>query len=439
LIMSDTEKIDITATLPSSLNEGPEWLKTRRVDSLHQFNNTPLPKRGLHLWRYTDPARFLTDPSIQQPATKQFDTSSIEDSINAQVNSNQLSAFIVEQDGEISSHSIENLLSLGITIESITEAAARDDQRVSKHLYELVSSNSGKFEAQNSALWQGGVFIHIPRGVVVKEPIYLLRKLADGGITSYLRLLIVAEENSEFTIIDDYVGGAEPDSGEMSYSNIAVEIFGGANSHLRYVSLQNLNNGSRSYLTHRARIDRDATMLTVPMMFGGSECKQNFGILLAGNGARSNIIGLQMAQGYQNFDTHTLHHHTANNTFSDIDLKVVLKDKANSAYTGLIRIDESAAGCEAYQTNRNLLLNYGCKAQTIPELEILNEDVSCSHGATVGPVDQESIFYLKCRGIEEDEAVRMLVAGFVDSTMTMLPKDISPRIKEIVQTRLKGI
>lgn len=439
MIMSDSEKTDKTATLPSSLNEGPEWLKSRRVDSLNRFNNTPLPKRGLHLWRYTDPARLLTDFSEQASKVTKFDSSSIENFIKAQLDSNQLSALVVEQDGEITSHGIEKLLATGITVESLSEAAARDDQRVSKHLYEIVNSNSGKFEAQNSALWQGGIFIHIPRGVAVKEPLYLLRKLAGAGNTSYPRLLIVAEENSELTIIDDYVGGPETDSGEKSYSNIVIEIFGAANSHLRYVSLQNLNTGSRSYLTHRARIDRDATMLTVPMMFGGSECKQNFGVLLDGIGAKSKIIGLQMAQGYQHFDTHTLHHHSANNTYSDIDLKVALKEKSNSAYTGLIRIDHDAAGCEAYQTNRNLLLNPGCRAQTIPELEILNEDVMCSHGATVGPVDQESIFYLKCRGIREDDAVRMLVSGFVESTLIMLPEDIRPRIREIVETRLREI
>jgi Fe-S cluster assembly protein SufD len=180
-------------------------------------------------------------------------------------------------------------------------------------------------------------------------------------------------------------------------------------------------------------------MLTVPLVFGGALSKQNFGTILDGPGAQSDMYGLLFGTGYQQFDNHTLQQHNIGPTLSNIDFKVVLKDKARSAYTGLIRIENDAKTCEAYQENRNLLLNKGTKAESIPELEILNEDVQCTHGATVGPIDPLMVFYLQGRGIEREEAVRMIVSGFVASTLKLVPEDIRERLEEVVMERLEDI
>jgi len=179
-------------------------------------------------------------------------------------------------------------------------------------------------------------------------------------------------------------------------------------------------------------------MLTIPLAFGGALSKQNFGVTLNGPGANSKIYGLLFGSKKQHFDNHTLHHHAASQTSSDIDFKVVLRDKALSAYTGLIRIEHDAANCEAYQENRNLLLTEGARAETIPELEILNEDVMCSHGATVGPIDPEMVFYLTSRGVPEQEAINAIVTGFVSSTLKMVPADIRGGIRSVVTNRLEG-
>ena len=218
-----------------------------------------------------------------------------------------------------------------------------------------------------------------------------------------------------------------------------MEIFGGDNSHVRYVSLSRQAANTRLYLTHRARIERNALMYTIPLAFGAALSKQNFGVILNQPGAESNIYGLLFGTGYQQFDNHTLHHHAASRTVSNINLKVVLRDKAQSAYTGLIRIEQDAKTCEAYQENRNLLLNNGTRAESIPELEILNEDVQCTHGATVGPIDPLLVFFLQSRGIAFDEAVRMIVTGFVVSTLKLLPVDIKDRLSEFVTRRLEDI
>lgn len=437
--MSDTNSTIPAVSLAVSATDEPTWLTEKRRTSLESFNASPLPRRGLHLWRYTDPARFLAE-NPAEPANgnvKQPDQG--EKTLRSLVDDKHLAALVTDNDGShISGYGLDALASKGIIVGSLAEAS-RENEKVASRMYELVNSSTGKFEALNGALWRDGIFVYVPRGVTLTEPIYLRRLMNETTSSQYLRLLVLAEENSELTLIDDYTGGRDDSADSPSRTNAAVELFGGPSSRVRYITMQNMANGSRSYLTHRASIDRGATMLTVPLMFGGAECKQNYGIILSGEGAESTIVGLQFARDHQHFDTHTLHHHTANNTLSNIELKVVLRDKANSAYTGLIRIEKKAAGCQAYQTNRNLLLNSGCKAETIPELEILNEDVSCSHGATVGPVDPESVFYLKCRGIPQNEAVRMIVAGFIESTLKMVPKDLQKTVRDIVAIRLRNM
>jgi Fe-S cluster assembly protein SufD len=302
-----------------------------------------------------------------------------------------------------------------------------------------VGKTMGKFEALNAALWNDGIFVFIPDNTTVSAPVHLLREAGRSGSAFFPRLLVVGGKNSEMTLIDEYAGGSDDIDDGRTYINGAVEIFGGQDSRLRYVALQRQGLGTDAYISHRANIERGAQMLTVPLLFGGNTTKQNFGVVLNGQGANSRLYGLLFASGRQHYDNHTLHEHTAGNTMSDIDFKVVLRDRAVSAYTGLIRIEQDARTCEAYQENRNLMLNEGPKAETIPELEILNEDVKCSHGATIGPLDPESVFYLTSRGIKTDQAVRMIVGGFAESTLRMIPEDLRHRISDYVATRLEGL
>jgi Fe-S cluster assembly protein SufD len=426
--------------LAPALRRGPQWLRERRLHERETFNNTPLPRRGLHLWRYTDPAKFL----ISQESVKDTAIAEGQDAVEAvalsHLQQGHLAGLVSDFGGrEIRIHGSEQLTKSGVVIASLSDAVKKNHALVEKLLYQLVNSRTGKFEAMNGALFNDGIFIYVPDNVVIDRPLHLLREAGHENSTYFPRLLVIVGENAEVTIVDEYGGGSQDFERGISHCNGVVEIFGGPDSRIRYVALQRQAGATRTYLTHRARIERGASMLTVPLVFGGAVSKQNFGVILNGEGAESTIYGLLFGSEYQHFDNHTLHHHTAGKTFSNIDFKVVLRDRAVSAYTGLIRIDKSARGCEAYQENRNLLLNKGTKAETIPELEILNEDVKCTHGATIGPIDPLSVFYLTSRGIRYPEAVRMIVSGFVESTLKRIPEDLKERITEFVAQRLEGI
>lgn len=414
----------------------PDWLLVSRKAAQDAFNDAPVPPRGLHLWRYTDPNRFISKTN-QITAAAKPEVETLSKDILARLKNNQISAAVIDNAGkEIQIFLSEELRKEVVVVSSLSNAVNDHRSLVEPHLYTLINSHTGKFESMNGANWQDGIFIYIPKGKTIEKPIELLRIASPTG-NAYPRLLVVAEQNVECTIIDEYVGGAK--TGDPSQTNSAIEIFGGQDSRIRYVQLQNQRENANLYLTHRGKIERNATMLTIPFSFGSAVSKQNFGVTLNGNGSESNMFGLLFGADHQHFDNHTLHHHTAGQTMSNIDFKVVLRDQALSAYTGLIRIETGARTCEAYQENRNLLLNPGTKAETIPELEILNEDVKCTHGATIGPIDPMQIFYLKSRGIENTEAVQMVVSGFVETTLKLIPADLRPLIGGILATKLEQL
>ncbi len=426
--------------LSPALQRGPEWLREHRRRSRQAFNVTPLPRRGLHLWRYTDPATFLIRREETSDAAFAEGHDAIEAVARSHLKQGRLSGLVVDYGGrDFKFHGTDVLAKSGVVVTTLSDAIDAQGELVEKHLYRLVNSQTGKFEAMNGALFNDGVFVYVPDSVSLERPLHLLRENGFERSVCYPRLLAIVGKNAEVTIIDEYGGGAGDIDTGPSHSNGAVEIFGGEASRVRYVSLQRQAGAARSYLTHRARISAGANMLTIPLAFGGALAKHNFGVILDGEGAESNMFGLLFGSTHQHFDNHTLHHHVAGKTFSNIDFKVVLRDRSVSAYTGLIRIEKGAKTCEAYQENRNLLLNKGPRAQTIPELEILNEDVKCTHGATIGPLDPMLVFYLASRGIPRHEAVRMAVSGFVESTLTRIPEDLRERITEFVARRLEDI
>jgi Fe-S cluster assembly protein SufD len=208
---------------------------------------------------------------------------------------------------------------------------------------------------------------------------------------------------------------------------------------VRHVVLQTWEAGARGYLRVRSHAESDADLVTVFGSFGGERVKVEMNTDLAGPGARSEMIGVALAAGAQRCDLHTGHNHRAGNTWSNIDFKAVVGGKARSSYTGLIRIDEKARVSEAYQTNRNLLLSDTARADAIPELEILNEEVSCSHGATVAPVDPDQLFYLQSRGLDTHESLGLVVRGFLEKTLRSLPEALRPAVEDVVERRLDAL
>ncbi len=426
--------------LSPELLTGPDWLNDKRQVAKNAFNETPVPRRGLHFWRYTDPSQFLFDRARMTETEVSENHRKVEEVALTQLKEAHTSGLVVDLSGRrINFHSSPLPNKSGLVVTSLGVAMKDYRNLVEPYLYGQINNDSGKFEAMNGALWNDGVFVFVPDNAVIEKPLHIIHDAGIENSMSFPRVLIVVGKNAECTIIDEYSGGGMNRDKGITYANGAVEIFGLADSRTRYVFVQRQASAITSYLTHRSQIEQGANMMTIALSFGGSVTKQNFGVTLNGPGAESNMYGLLFGADRQHFDNHTLHKHAAGQTCSNIDFKVVLRDRAVSAYTGLIRIENRAKGCEAYQENRNLLLNPGARAETIPELEILNEDVTCTHGATIGPIDPDMVFYLKSRGLTKPEAVKMIVSGFVSDTLKMVPEDLRQRINDFVEQRLENI
>ncbi|GAB4314792.1 MAG: Fe-S cluster assembly protein SufD [Candidatus Zixiibacteriota bacterium] len=420
----------------TALKGNPAWLAEQRRAAFDTYQAAPLPARVAHLWRYTDPAAFVPrlDPDTW-PGAGTVDKT-VPAMLDTGLNEGDLSGIAYSNNGQVvKTQLLKELLDRGVRIVDLNDAANDVGDIVKNRLGTLVGADFGKFEALVSALWTAGLLVYVPKGVIIDKPVHVMTTItADIGFTAR-RLLVVVEDGASLTLIDEY-GEAGARSMVTAGAAATVELFVGRNAEIKYVPIQNWGPNITSFLTQRAQVDADGRVNTVLTALGSKISKVDCGTELAGKGAESNIYGLAIGTGRQHFDHHTVHRHKAGSTQSDLKFKVALRDKANSVYTGLIGIEPKAEFCEAYQENRNLLLSPGANAETIPELEIANNEVKCSHGATVGKVDPEEIFYLGARGIDPREAVRLIVSGFVGPIIDQMPAGTRERIHEVALDRL---
>lgn len=410
----------------------PKWLYELRRDGWSLYHDSPLPDRAVHLWRYTPPESFLID----EPREVMMTATSLPKRNGHKLPSltdKQAALGVSLADLTTLTQLAPELYERGVRFMDMATALESGAAPVQQYLGKLVGGDFGKFEAANLALWNVGFVLYVPDETVIERPIYLYR--VPTGPNTFTRLLVVAGKNSQATLIDRYHDEDLPTKGHF---NSVIEIFADDYSRFRYVGLQDFSGGTTSYVTQRARLGSEADILTVQVALGGTVSKVNTGTILNGRGGSSRISGLLFGDGNQHFDLHTMHNHRGHEAHSNIDVKVVLKDKATSAYTGLIRIEEKTVNNEAYQENRNLLLNQGPKAESIPELEILSDEVRCTHGATMGPLDPEMVFYLKSRGIDDKQAVRMIVSGFFEPTISKIPDDLHDAVRDTVLRKLES-
>jgi len=364
-----------------------------RAEILERYAALPVPTTKDEHWRFTDLAGFDPDAWTTNGATGPSSAPSLL---------------------ELDVAGVAHVDEAGIEIESAPDRV-RFEPLPEDHelLYSLVGWDE-KFAAHNAAMWTSGLLVHVPRGVVLEKPLYVrIANSVEGG-SLFWRLLIVAEPESRFTLIEEYTS-ASPDL--VAYSNAAVEIVVQDAAKVEYVSVQNLSRGTWHFASHHARVERDAELDWVAGGFGSAKGKIRIQNDLAGPGATSRVTGAYFADGTQHLDYDTFQEHIAPSTTSDFAFKGALRDTARAVWRGMIRVEEGAQKTNAYQENRNLLLSKTAHADSIPGLEIMANDVRCTHGATLGQVDREQLFYLMARGLSRAEAERLIVRGFFQDVL----------------------
>jgi Fe-S cluster assembly protein SufD len=384
---------------------------TSRSDILERYRALPLPTTKDEHWRFTDLTGFDPDAWVGNGATESPFAPSLLD----------LDVGGVAQVDEGGIH-IEGAPD-GIRFERLPE-----DHEL---LHSLVGWDE-KFAAHNAAMWANGLLVQVPRGVVVEKPLYVRIANATEGGALFWRLLVVAEPESRFTLIEEYASSSAELSG---YSNAAVEIIVRDGARVEYVSVQNFSRATWHFASHHARVDRDAELDWVAVGLGSAKGKIRIQNDLAGPGATSRVTGAYFADGTQHLDYDTFQEHIAPSTTSDFAFKGVLRDEARAVWRGMIRVEQDAQKTNAYQENRNLLLSKTAHADSIPGLEILANDVRCTHAATLGQVDREQLFYLMTRGLSRSEAERLIVRGFFQEVLDRI--DLEP-VRDALATALEA-
>ena len=403
----------------------PAWLRARRDEAWAQFSATPMPSTRSEEWRYTDLERTL---QLDQLALMNGDRppgagagSALPDALRRAMDQDRDSAGrIVDVDGKVVSVELtESLARQGVVLASLSEAARNGDETVRRLLAtEAVPASDGKIPALNAALWSDGVFLRIPRGVRVERPIRLSRWVSRPGHATFTRILIVAEEMSQLSFVDEILS---PDFEETTLVNTAVELFSRGGAQVQYVSLQRMGRGGFYLANQRTLAERDSRLDTLNVALGGSVGRVDLNARLLGPGATSDMLGLYFGDDDQHFDFNTSQDHVSPNAHSDLLYKGALDGSARGIFRGVIRVHEGAQGTDAYQTNRNLILSDKAIATSLPNLEIEADDVRCSHGATVGQLDAEALFYLMSRGLRKGQAERLVVRGFLGEVLSRLP------------------
>src|SRR5437660_1624743 len=351
----------------ASLHGEPEWVRARRREAFAAYERLPLPSRSDEEWRRTD-VRGLDLESFEafEPANGAAPSDPIEGAAGV-LRQRGSEPGQVELDAEVAAR--------GDLFMPLTRAAREHPDLVRPNLFSEVRPDRDKFAALHAALFSGGTFLYVPDGVTIERPLVSQFWSSGGGAAVLPHTLIVAGRGSSFNYVDEFLS---PDLDRPGLTSGSAEVFVGEAASVGYLSLQRWGRHAWQFADQRVRVERDATVRLVAIGLGGRFAKNRIEAALTGPGASAELKALFFGSERQFFDFHTLQQHQVGDTTSDLLFKVALRDNARSVYAGLIRIEKDARRSDAYQANRNLLLSRTAKANSIPMLEILNNEVRCT-------------------------------------------------------------
>lgn len=324
----------------------------------------------------------------------------------------------------------------GATVVSLAEALTSHEQLLRDHLGSLVGIED-PFVARNEAGWRDGVLIHVPRGVRLSEPIRIALPLDAAGSALSWRTLIVLEEGAEAEVWEHW---SSPGDEVDALLNSVVELSVGQAATLRYVNTQDISEKAWIFATQRAQVERDGRLDWAALGFGSGRGKVRMETKLAGPGSEARVTGGYAGGPGQHLDYDTTQEHAAPNTDSDLAFRGVLAAGSTAVWRGMIKVDPGAQQTDAFQESRNLLLSPEAHADAIPGLEILADDVRCTHAAAIAQVDKEQLFYLTSRGLDPAAAKSLIIEGFLESLVERLAEGpVRDEISAALERRLAEI
>lgn len=389
--MGDGFTVDAARALP-----GPEWLAARRLLAAERLADLAWPTAAEDLWRFSPIERFDLQRYRPDP-TPQPDW-----------------------------HGLDPVLaSKGVVVGALSSV---DDASAPGLLGTAAAESEDAFTVLHDAFLTEGAFVHVPAGVVVDTPIVIEHHAGAAGGAVFPHTVVILDEGAEATVLER----AASDDAERLVVPV-VELFVGDGANLRYASVQQHGSSTWQVALQRAHVGRDAMLRSSVVALGGDYARLRSEARLDGEGADSDLLAVYFGDGDQTLDFRTLQDHAAPRTRSSLLFKGAVEERAHSVYSGLIHIRPQAQRSDAFQTNRNLVLTEGAGAESIPNLEIEANDVRCSHASTVGPIDDEQLYYLETRGVPPADAERLIVLGFFDDVFDRLavPALVEPLRAEV--------
>lgn len=413
---------------------GPGWLADRRRAAWDAFQALPMPSsRSDEDWRRTDISPLHVEDF--QP-TLDVDEAFIGAMRRQRDRTAADAAFVI--DAPVAAPGIEGadpLVAQGIIVATLEEAAGRHSDLVQRALGSVGTSES-KFIALWNAMWRGGVFIYVPAGVEAMLPVWLAHGVTGDHRAVFPAAVVLLDDAASLTLIDVY---ASPPGDAPIFSDAVTTLVLGRDARLDYHTLQQWGEGVWHVALQRAVLGANARLRFFGASLGSRLQKAYWETILEGKGSEADIWGICFGDGSQHLDHQSLQAHRGSETRSNLQLKVAVRDKARSVYTGLIDVDRGAVHADGYVQNRNLLLSQGAKADSVPRLEIRAHDVRCGHGATAGHVDEDQRFYLMARGVPREEAEALIVRAFFDDSVEHSPHaGFGSLVSELLEAEIAG-
>lgn len=395
----------------------PKWWGEQRRDAWKRFHALGMPDRLNEDWRFANlkaldlEAYEVAEPSKRSKEILEKSKASFE--VEAQA--------VFANDRLLEKTELSKILfQKGLVFEPLEIAAKKHEKILKKYfMAQAVSLGSEKFEALHRSHCRAGMLIYVPKGVEVELPLAAFHWLEGENFSVFPHTLIVAEENSKVTVADFFQSASFLPGFVCGVNDIYV----GRGAQVTYISSQNWSRKVLNLHLNANHLEKDASLKTLFVNMGGAFSRVESKSILEGDGARSEMLAVTIGDDKQEFDQRTLQQHVGARTWSDLLYKNALDEKSKSIFKGMIRVDSTAKQTDAYQTNRNLLLSADAEADSMPGLEILNDDVQCSHGSSTGQIDDEQLFYMKTRGIRPQEAARLIALGFCEEVLNRLDKN----------------
>ncbi|MEJ2721056.1 MAG: Fe-S cluster assembly protein SufD [bacterium] len=399
---------------PELAGTAPSWVHDIRKSAIGNFSDLGFPTTKDEDWRFTRIRPLL-----------QYDFEDVIDYGPRAFSSAQLDELCIEDTGcrritFVNGHFAEELSDLGklppgVRIESLKHALGADPERVQRNLTRYAEPGRNPFVALNTAHILDGTFIYLPKDVRIEDPIHVLYVSDPDGtrIATHPRTLILAEEHSRASIVESYIG---LDS-EVYFTNPVTEIVVKERAEIEHCKLQRESSSAYHIATTQVDMHRDSRFKTDFISLGGTLVRNDVNAVLDAEGIECALNGLYVGNGHQHIDNHTRIEHAKPNCASHEFYKGILNDRAKAVFNGRIHVHPDAQKTDAKQTNRCILLSDDAQINTNPQLEIYADDVKCTHGAAVGQIDEDAVFYLRTRGIEKEDARKMLIYAFANEVL----------------------